>query len=50
MCEFLDVPVPDRPYPQVNEAKELKRVVLLLMRFKWLPWILLVLYLISLMG
>lgn len=49
MCEFLNVPVPDTPYPKVNEAKELKRVVLLLKFLGWLPWVLLVWFLISLM-
>ena len=27
LCAFLDVPVPDRPFPHLNDRKLLKRVV-----------------------
>lgn len=43
LCAFLGKPVPDTPYPRVNEAKDIKRVVTV---FRWLgrlPWILLAL-------
>lgn len=39
LCRFLDKPVPNTPYPRVNEARDLKRMVVV---FRWvnrLPWI-----------
>jgi hypothetical protein len=42
LCEFLGKPIPDTPYPRVNEARDLKRMVVV---FRWvnrLPWIALV--------
>jgi len=37
LCAFLGVPVPDGPYPHVNEAAPMKRVVVLLRILRWLP-------------
>ena len=37
LCGFLDVPIPKKPYPWVNEAKEIKRAVKALKALKWLP-------------
>lgn len=50
LCAFLGVPVPDTPYPHVNEAAEIKRAVKVLRVLGWLPWILvlaLVLFLLA---
>jgi hypothetical protein len=44
ICEFLQLPIPNTPYPRVNEAKDIKRMVILLKFLGWLPWILLVIY------
>ena len=38
ICKFLNVPVPDKPYPRVNEAKDIKRMVKILKALQWLPW------------
>ncbi len=40
LCAFLNVPVPDSPYPHVNEAAEIKRMVRLLRALGWLPLVL----------
>jgi hypothetical protein len=40
LCAFLGVPVPDEPYPHVNEAAEIKRVVRVLRALRWLPHLL----------
>ena len=37
LCGFLGVPIPKKPYPWVNEAKEIKRAVKALKVLKWLP-------------
>ncbi len=37
LCKFLGVPVPDGPYPHVNEAAEIKRLVRALRVLRWLP-------------
>ena len=42
ICGFLDKPIPNTPYPRVNEAKEIKRMVMVLKVLGWLPWVLLV--------
>lgn len=36
LCAFLDVPVPDLPFPNKNERKSFKRVISLLKLFNWL--------------
>lgn len=37
LCEFLGVPVPEGPYPHINEAAAIKRVVRVLRTLRWLP-------------
>ncbi|MEO2172991.1 MAG: sulfotransferase family protein [bacterium] len=37
LCDFLGKPLPDLPYPRVNEAKELKRAVIVLKILRWVP-------------
>ena len=41
LCEFLGKPVPDTPYPRVNESKDLKRAVVILRLLGYLPWVVL---------
>ncbi len=41
LCGFLGVAVPDEPYPHVNEAAPMKRVVVVLRVMRWLPALLL---------
>lgn len=38
LCEFLDKPIPDQPYPHSNEGKMFKRVILVLKMLNILPW------------
>ena len=42
LCAFLGVPVPEEPYPHVNEAKVIKRFIVVLKGLRWLPHALLV--------
>jgi hypothetical protein len=37
LCGFLGVPVPEGPYPHINEAAAIKRVVRVLRTLRWLP-------------
>jgi hypothetical protein len=37
LCTFLDVPVPQGPYPHVNEAAKLKRMVRIIRIVRWVP-------------
>ena len=37
LCAFLDVPVPDSPYPHVNEAATMKRTLFAMRALRWLP-------------
>jgi hypothetical protein len=37
LCEFLGVPVPEGPYPHVNEARDIRRVVTVLRGLRYLP-------------
>jgi hypothetical protein len=41
LCRFLDVPVPDGPFPHLNEGASLKRVRRLLVLVRWSPLLLL---------
>jgi len=43
MCDFLGVPVPDKPFPFINERKSFKRVIWLLKVLNWLVPLLVVL-------
>ncbi len=37
LCTFLGVPVPEGPYPHVNEAADLKRLLKVVRALRWLP-------------
>ena len=37
ICEFLGVPVPDTPFPHVNEGVVIKRLVRAVKVLRWLP-------------
>ncbi len=41
LCEFLGKPIPDIPYPRVNETRDMKRALGLLKMVSYLPWVLL---------
>ena len=41
LCAFLDVPVPEEPYPWVNDSKEFARRLLFIKFLNWLPLIVL---------
>ena len=41
LCAFLDVPVPEAPYPWVNDSKEFARRLLFIPFLPWLPLIVL---------
>lgn len=41
LCAFLGKPVPDIPYPKVNEANEIKRMISIFIWVGRAPWILL---------
>lgn len=40
LCEFLNKPIPDTPYPRTNEAKEIERVIRVFTFLGAAPWIL----------
>lgn len=42
LCRFLGVPVPDVPFPHLNEAASMRRLRRILAFLRWLPWLLLV--------
>lgn len=46
LCAFLGVPVPDRPFPRVNDSAFLKRARMLIciVVYSWIPCLLLFLY------
>jgi hypothetical protein len=50
LCVFLDKPVPDTPYPRVNEAPVLKRMVIVMRWIGRLPWLLALLLLITVLA
>ncbi len=39
LCRFLEKPLPENPYPRVNEANVIKRMVLALNFLRALPWL-----------
>ena len=41
LCRFLNVPVPASPYPHVNDAASVKRILVVMKVLRWLPLILL---------
>jgi hypothetical protein len=36
LCDFLDVPVPEMPFPHINERKNFIRIIWLLKVLNWL--------------
>jgi hypothetical protein len=50
LCRFLDVPVPSESYPWVNDSIEFKRRILFIKSLKWLPVIILLSILVSLLS
>jgi hypothetical protein len=42
LCRFLGVPVPDVPFPHLNEAASMRRVRRIVTLLRSLPWLLLV--------
>jgi hypothetical protein len=40
LCRFLDVPIPDGPFPHLNEAASMQRVRRALTLLRWLPLLL----------
>ncbi|HJM71553.1 MAG TPA: sulfotransferase [Gammaproteobacteria bacterium] len=42
LCAFLDVPVPEEPYPWVNDSKIFARRLMFIKFLKWLPVIILI--------
>ena len=41
LCEFLDVPIPEEPYPWVNDSKVFARRLMFIKFLSWLPLIIL---------
>ena len=37
LCTFLDVPVPDQPFPHVNDTAEMQRRILIVKCLRYLP-------------
>lgn len=48
LCTFLDVPVPQGPYPHANEAAKLKTIVRVVRILRWVPHVVVLLVLLSL--
>ena len=48
LCDFLGVPVPDEPYPWVNESINFKRNLRIIKAMKWMPAILVIVLLLRL--
>ena len=48
LCEFLGKPIPETAYPRVNEAKDMKRMLVALRWLGRLPWIAVALLLLGL--
>jgi hypothetical protein len=42
LCAFLDAPVPEEPYPWVNDSKIFARRLMFIKFLKWLPIIILI--------
>ena len=43
LCAFLGKPVPDTPFPKVNDTAEFKRRILVMEILAWAPWLILAL-------
>jgi len=40
LCHFLNVPVPDTPFPRVNDTAEFRKRIQVIRLFGFLPWVL----------
>jgi len=49
LCDFLGVPVPDGPYPWVNESISFKRNLRIIKAVKWMPLVLVIILLLKLL-
>jgi len=49
LCDFLGVPVPDGPYPWVNESISFKRNLRIIKAVKWMPVVLVIILLLWLL-
>ena len=49
LCEFLDVEIPETPYPWLNDSTKIKRAIIIMKIMQWLPISILVLFMISLL-
>lgn len=38
LCAFLGKPVPDTPFPRLNDAEQFKKMISIMNRLKWVPW------------
>ena len=36
LCKFLDIPVPDKPFPNLNDREQIKKTISKINRFAWL--------------
>ena len=49
LCDFLGVPVPDEPYPWLNESINFKRNLRIIKAVKWMPLVLVIILLLKLL-
>ena len=49
LCDFLEVPVPDEPYPWLNESINFKRNLRIIKAVKWMPLVLVIILLLKLL-
>ena len=49
LCEFLDVGIPDIPYPWLNDSAKIKRAIIAMKILQWLPLAIIVVSIIALM-
>ena len=49
LCEFLDVGIPETPYPWLNDSAKIKRAIIVLRILQWLPLAILVLSIIAIL-
>ena len=49
LCEFLDVAIPETPYPWLNDSAKIKRAIIVMKILQWLPLAILVLPIITLL-
>ena len=49
LCEFLDVGIPDIPYPWLNDSAKIKRAIIAMKILQWLPLAIIAVSIIALM-